>query len=93
MRDYELILIVHPDLDENGFNDVVNRVGGWITSSGGQVTKTELWGKRHLAYPIKKLTDGQYVLFHLTMAPSFGAELERNLGFLEPVLRFSLVLK
>ena len=93
MREYELILIVHPDLDENAFNEVVNRVKTWITDGGGEVSKTELWGKRRLAYPIRKQTEGQYVLLHTKVAPTFGAELERNLRFLEPILRFSNVAK
>ncbi len=93
MREYELILIVHPDLDENAFNEIVNRVKTWITDGGGEVSKTELWGKRRLAYPIRKQVEGQYVLLHTKVAPKFGAELERNLRFLEPVLRFSNVAK
>ena len=93
MRDYELMIIVHPDLDENAFNEVINRVTGWITDGGGQIIKTDLWGKRRLAYPIRKQKDGQYALFYTQMAPTFGAELERNLRFLEPILRFQIIAK
>jgi len=88
-----LTIIVHPDLDENSLTDVINRVRSWITESGGEITKTELWGKRHLAYAIRKQKEGQYVLFHTKMANEFGAELDRNLRFLEPVMRFLLVAK
>ena len=62
MRDYELIFIVHPDLDESAFNDIVARIQGWITGAGGEIVKVDLWGKRKLAYPISKQTEGQYVL-------------------------------
>ena len=93
MRDYELIFIVHPELDETAFNEVVNRIRGWITDEGGQVQKVDLWGKRKLAYPIRKQIEGQYVFMETQMAPKFGAQLERNLRFLEPVMRFSLVAK
>lgn len=93
MREYELVFIVHPDLDENAFQEVVERVQGWITEDGGQITKTDLWGKRKLAYPIRKQTEGQYVLMNTQMNPQFGATLERNLRFLEPVLRFSVIAK
>ena len=93
MREYELTIIVHPDLDEQAFNDIVERVKGWISDNDGEVTKTDLWGKRALAYPIRKLTEGQYVLFHVKMAPDYGAELERNLRFLEPILRYLLITK
>ena len=93
MREYELTMIVHPELDEEAFNDVVGRVRGWISESGGEVTKTDLWGKRTLAYPIRKLTEGQYVLMQVKMVPGFGAELERNMRFLEPIMRYLLIAK
>jgi small subunit ribosomal protein S6 len=93
MRAYELVLIVHPDLDEAAFNGVLERVQGWITEAGGEVTKVDLWGTRDLAYPIRKQTQGQYVLFETNMAPEFGIELERNLRLLEPVMRFLAIKK
>ncbi len=93
MRDYELVFVVQPDLDETAFTDVVNRVRGWITDDGGEIVKTDLWGKRKLAYPIRKQTEGQYVLMETKMAPEFGASLERNLRLTEPVLRFLLIAK
>ncbi|MEW5868946.1 MAG: 30S ribosomal protein S6 [Chloroflexota bacterium] len=93
MREYELTIIVQADLDENAFTEVINRVAGWITDSGGQVTKTDLWGKRQLAYPIRKQSEGYYVLMLINIDAKFGAELERNLRFLEPVLRFLLIAK
>ncbi len=93
MRDYELMFIVHPDLDESAFNDVITRVSGWINENGGEITKTEVWGKRTMAYSIRKQKEGQYVLMHTHMPSSVGATLERNLRFLEPVMRFLLVAK
>jgi small subunit ribosomal protein S6 len=93
MREYELTIIVHPDLDENALKDVVTRVQGWIVDSGGSVNKTDLWGKRRLAYAIRKQREGQYVLFDVNMAPKFGSELERNLRLYEPVMRFLLAGK
>jgi small subunit ribosomal protein S6 len=93
MRDYELTIVVQPDLDDTAFTEVVNRVNGWITENGGEVAKTELWGKRKLAYPIRKQTEGYYALFYVKMPAQFGIELERNLRFLEPVMRFLLIVK
>jgi small subunit ribosomal protein S6 len=93
MRAYELVVIAHPELDENAFNDVINRVTGWITQDGGEISKTEVWGRRKLAYPIRRQIEGQYVLFFMKMAPKLGAQLERNLRLFEPVLRFMLVAK
>ena len=93
MRDYELIFIIHPDLDENAFSEIVNRVNGWITEAGGTVDKTDLWGKRRLAYPIRKLVEGQYVLMQANFPAEFCASLERNFRYLEPVLRFLVISK
>lgn len=93
MREYELVFIVRPDLDETAFGEVVDRVKGWVTEAGGEIQKTDLWGKRKLAYPIRKTSEGQYVLMQTRMSPSFGDTLERNLRFLEPVLRFLLIVK
>jgi len=88
MREYELVFIVHPDLDETATTEVQERIKGWITESGGSVDKVDPWGKRKLAYPIRKQNEGQYFLYYAQMTPSFISEMERNLRFLEPVIRF-----
>ena len=93
MREYEVVMIVQPDLDDTAFAEIVNRVSGWIKDSGGEVSKTDVWGKRQLAYPIRKHTEGLYILMNVKMAASFGVELDRNLRFLEPVIRYMLVVK
>jgi small subunit ribosomal protein S6 len=91
MREYELVFIVHPELDDTALKDVVEKVSGWITEAGGIVSKVDLWGKRRMAYAIRKQKEGQYVLFRTQMEPTFGITLERNLRFLEPIMRFLLV--
>ena len=88
MRDYELIFIIHPDLDDTASNDVLEKVKGWITEAGGAVNKVDPWGKRKLAYPIRKQNSGQYFLLNIQIAPSFVTELERSIRFQEPVMRF-----
>ena len=93
MRNYEVVLIVHPDLDENALKGLTDRVQGWITDAGGAVDKLDMWGKRRMAFKIRKQREGQYVYLETTFAPSFGVELERNLRFLEPVMRFSVISK
>ena len=91
MRSYELMFIVHPDVDESAFNELVDKVKGWITDSGGQVDNVDIWGKRRLAYPIQKQTEGQYVLLNTQLEPTNCSELEHNLGLQEPVMRFLLI--
>lgn len=90
MRNYEVAFIVHPDLDENAFKEVLDRVQGWITDSGGKVGKVDLWGKKKLAYAIRKQSEGQYVILQTEMEPSFCVELERNLQLSEPVIRYMI---
>jgi small subunit ribosomal protein S6 len=88
MRDYELVFIVHPDLEESAFKELVEKVQGWITEAGGSVLKVDLWGKRKLAYEIDKQKDGQYVLMQTQLPATATVLIERNLRFLEPVMRF-----
>ena len=90
MRKYELICVIQPDLDEAAFNGVVEKVKGWISDSGGSVDKVDVWGRRKLAYIIKKHREGQFVLLNMTMSPTATSELERNLRYQEPIIRHML---
>ena len=90
MRKYELMCIIQPDLDENAFNGVLDKVKGWISESGGSVDKAEVWGRRKLASYVKKQREGQYVLLNVTMNPTTTSDLERNLRFQESVMRHML---
>lgn len=92
MRTYEAVLIVDPDLDEEALTGVVDRVKAWMTESGGTITKVDMWGKRRMAYLIRKKREGNYVLIVAELDPSSTAELERNLRFLEPVMRFMVTV-
>jgi small subunit ribosomal protein S6 len=92
MRNYEIVLILHSELDETAFNAALEKVKGWITTSGGSVSKVDVWGKRRMAYAIRKQREGQYVLINAEFAPAFTADLERNLRFLEPVIRFMITV-
>jgi len=88
MRKYEVAFIVHPDIDETAFKEVQDRVKNWISEVGGKVIDIDLWGKRKLAYEIRKQTEGQYVLFNAEIPPSFCANLEHNLQLHESIMRF-----
>jgi len=90
MRNYELVCILQPDLDETAFNGVIDRVKGWVSDSGGSVEKVDIWGRRKLSYTIRKQRDGQYVLLNIALNPSAAAELERNLRFQESIIRHML---
>jgi small subunit ribosomal protein S6 len=92
MRKYELVCIVHPDLDETAFNGIIEKVKGWVAEISGSVDKVEIWGRKRLAYTIKKQREGQYVLFNLGLEPTATFDLEKNLRFLEPVIRYMLIV-
>ena len=93
MRNYEVVFIIHPDLDETAVNGMIEKVKGWITEAGGTVENSELWGKRRMAYMIRKQREGQYVYFQATMAPAFSSELDRNLRLTEPIMRYLITAK
>ena len=90
MRKYELVCIVQPELDETAFKGVVDRVSSWVTDTGGSVDKVDVWGRRKLAYIIHKQREGQYVLMNITLDPKSTGALERNIRYLEPVMRHML---
>ena len=92
MRSYEVVVIVHPDLDEKAFTEVLDRVQGWITEADGNITKVDLWGKKKLAYEIRKQTEGQYVILYADMNPTFCTELERNLQLNESIMRYMVTI-
>ncbi len=91
MRNYELVCIVQPELDETAFKGVIERVSTWVKEAGGNVDKVDIWGRRRLAYQIRKQREGQYVLLNLSLDPKSTSELERNIRYLETVLRHMLV--
>ncbi len=91
MRQYEVAYIVHPDLDETAFSELNDRIKALIENGDGKVTKADLWGKKRLAYEIRKQREGQYVFLQTEMPPTLCSEIERNLTLLEPVMRFMIV--
>lgn len=90
MRKYEVVIILHPELDENALNEALEKVKGWITAAGGNISKVDAWGKRRLAYIIRKQREGVYYLINAELSPAFAGELDRNLRFHEPVIRYMI---
>jgi len=91
LRDYELIVIVSPDVPEEELPSHVDKISEFITNRGGSVTEVERWGKRKLAYPINHFREGNYVLTRFKLEPGTTAELEANLRISEKILRHLLV--
>ena len=91
MRDYELVLIVHPEVADEDVTGVIERVNGLITGGGGEITKTDPWGRRRLAYPIDGQREGYYVVEQIRMDPSKTTDLERSIRLMENIIRYLLV--
>ena len=90
MKPYELLLIITPDHDENEAEALTDQVKG-IIENGGTLLKLDPWGKKRLAYPIRKRSEGYYVLYIFESAPSFVAELNQALHVIEAILRYMIV--
>ncbi len=90
MKPYELLLIITPDHDENEAEALTDQVKG-IIESGGTLLKIDPWGKKRLAYPIRKRSEGYYVLYIFESAPSFVASLNQSLRVIETILRYMIV--
>ncbi len=91
LRDYELVLVISPEVAEEEFEATIDNVGRFITEKGGVISDVERWGKRKLAYPIGRSTEGNYVLTHFKLKPASGKGLEANLQISEEVLRHLLI--
>lgn len=93
MRDYEVLYIVRADLDDDKVQDAVKRVNTLIERAGGAPERTNLWGKRRLAYEVKHQKEGAYVLQDFKLNPERVPELEGGLKITEEVLRHLIVRK
>jgi small subunit ribosomal protein S6 len=91
MRNYELTYIIKPDLDPASVTALIERVNGLVTAEGGAVVKTNQWGMRHLAYPIRRYREGNYVFTVVQLESTSLARVEQRLRLIEDLLRYLLV--
>lgn len=87
MRKYEVMIIVDPDTDERQVAPTLDNYLKVITNDGGTVENVDIWGKRRLAYEIRKKPDGIYAVVNLTAEPATVQELDRQLGINESIMR------
>ena len=87
MRQYELMVILDPGIDERTVAPSLEKFLGVIRNAGGEIENTDIWGKRRLAYDIDKNSEGIYAVVDLTAKTETVKELERQLGIAESVLR------
>ena len=89
-RTYELMFIVRPDMVDEDLNKLISTLESSVTASHGTV-KSEIWGKRRLAYTVRRFNEGIFVLLILEGSGAMVHELERRLRVSEPVIKFLTV--
>ena len=93
MRDYEIVYIFTPALEEEQVGEKLERFHGLLTGEhGGEITATDHWGRRQLAYEVANQTSGYYVVEHFRAAGEALPEFERALKLDEEVLRYLVVV-
>lgn len=88
LRPYEILVIVDPRPTDEEVGVLLEQLGEQVKALGAEVTKTDNWGKRRLAYDIRKQREGTYAVFEVSAEPSMVKEFERQLRLNENVLRF-----
>lgn len=90
-RQYELMYIVSPELGDQEVTDLHAQIEGIVSRFDGRIDKTEPWGRRRLAYPIRRQREGNYVLEFITGPSEMIKELDRRLKVIDPVIRHLIV--
>lgn len=93
MRHYETGVIIAPNLSDEEIDQQIRQMIDLIVSMKGNLLREERWGKRKLAYPIKKFTDGYYLFLDYEAEPAVPAELERRFRQSDQILRYMTVRK
>ena len=91
MPSYELVLIVNPEVTDEEMPDFIAKLSELISKNGGSVDEVNQWGRKQLAYPIKRSTEGNYVLTKLTLKPTSTKDIEANFRLSAKILRHLLV--
>ena len=91
LRNYELVLIISPEVMNEALDTTMDNISQFITEKGGTISNVEQWGKRRLTYPIGRFMEGNYVLTQFTLKPELSKGLEAKLRISEEILRHLLV--
>ena len=91
MRQYELMVILDPELDDRTVQPSLERFLKVVTTDGGSVDNVDIWGRRRLAYDIKKKSEGIYTVVNFTAEPATAQELDRQLNLNESIMRTKLL--
>ena len=91
MRQYELMLILDPEVDERTVAPSLDKFLSVISTGGGSVDKVDIWGRRRLAYDIKKKSEGIYAVLNVTAEPATVKELDRQFTLNESIMRTKVI--
>lgn len=91
MRQYELMIILDPEIEERTVAPSLDKYLSVIKTDGGTVDKVDIWGRRRLAYDINKKSEGIYAVVDFTSTSDTAKELDRQLGLNEVVLRTKIL--
>ncbi|SMC00031.1 SSU ribosomal protein S6P [Thermanaeromonas toyohensis ToBE] len=88
MRSYEALYIIRPDLEAEQIEAVVNKFTNLVEKNGGEIIQVDKWGKKRLAYEVRKYREGYYVLMQFRGTPAIAQELERVFKITDEVIRY-----
>jgi small subunit ribosomal protein S6 len=91
LRDYELVVILSPEIGDDTVGESLGRLEQAITSRGGEVVDTNNWGRRRLAYPIRRHLEGNYIVSQIKLDPGQVPNLESSLRISEDVIRHLII--
>ena len=91
MREYDLVAIIDPEVDEEGISEITDKISKFISDRGGVVDRVDNWGKRRLAYPVKKFMEGNYMSTRFKLEVGLIKEFEAEVRALGNVLRYLVV--
>ncbi len=91
LNNYELVIIISPEVADDAIDPIVNNYTQYITGRGGEMGEVAKWGRKKLAYPIKHVMEGNYILMKFKMDPSASKDLETNLKISEKIIRYLLI--
>ncbi|MEI2732090.1 MAG: 30S ribosomal protein S6 [Dermatophilaceae bacterium] len=91
MRQYELMVILDPELDDRNLAPQLEKLLAVVKKDGGSIDTVDIWGRRRLAYDIKKKSEGIYAVITMSAEPATAQELDRQLNLNEAVLRTKLL--
>ena len=93
MRDYEVVIVLKPDIEDEDRDKLIERLEAWMTHSEGEADQftADRWGIRSLAYPIRKYQEGYYIFYTAKLDPAKISEMERNFTYQDEILRHLVV--